>query len=1156
MSNPVQVYGPDGTLRDTVNFSTTREYRVFRGTCPQETFELQVSINGSGFSSDDSLSLWGDGEWVVPNPSSDPDGLFLLPGENTVKVRSVLTNGTTTPTATATVKLANTQDLGVQSESPTNISVVQKNATVVISAESSGPTGFQGMNFWASLFEGGGVSGYTRININRVSEGAITQETSEFGDFSVDAEVVVDTEGDPVADPMFFRVQANQEDSDEKSLQVDYNKRWEVPETTRTIRMSGKLQSVRNVVLYQFEHSRSGSPGSTPATVSVGSFSAASPEKPLYYVVTAVYYDPDQNLEYESSFSEEVVAKPTLVTTALTSIPSVSRKTITEQFISAVFRSNPQIKVEAGSLLRDTVINPFSSESERLRFVLDFFNRARSPTLLLQVDDPKNTGSSILVTNSAYKQALQRALYLENADSVQAVIDSGFDSYASNFGIRRREGTSAQGEVFFYTRSRPNQTLIFPIGTTVSGGSQNYATTRAVSISLENIASFFDPTSGRYGVNAPVRSSSVGSQGNLSLGQVQTLNSTISTSVKISVINRSAMVGGGDRESNLALTNRVRNALASVDSGTKRGYLQTAADVAGVNQANVVAAGEPLMQRDLNEEGEHKGGKVDIWVQGENIATVTDTFAFAFDIGQDIQFEVLGNPSEYKFRALDPSLTPDKPIVEMLDDESLGYGLRNASTGEYFDLTGVTVTTYSTIQLSTAVPQPAISLSDVILGSYRRRSGNVFILPRQPVQTVTSVVGAVSGGIQSANVTLVRPNSPLTTGKSKLAGDYVQIEAYTNSEGALVPSSETVSVLQEEHVLVGQYPEFLDNLGTNFLTVEVFDATGTIQYKGPNDPSGNPDYAITLGTQTEALSITRVESGSIPSGATVLVDYSHDENFTVTYTTNIIVSTTQEAVDERKHATADVLVKEAIGIPVDLEATVILIRGRDRSTVDTSIRTNLSNFFENLRLGDPVRQSDVINVIEETVGVSYVVVPLSKMVPQDDSGVVREGVSTDTVSESVLLTAYTTNKAVVYILTEELDYATADSGGDGAEFQGVFQNDFALDLLNAGSPLDSLGVEEGRAYILGNSGRSIPGFSDDTTLEEQGYVTPEAKSEQRARLTANRVLVSLPVGSSPTGFAYSVTYTVNGDSGAKNIDPNAASFCSLGPVTLTLDEDR
>ena len=77
MSNP-KTLGPDGTLRDTVVFSTTVATRFFEGTVPSDAVEVQVSINGSGFSSDDTLIQWGDGTWVVPNPEYDPDGLFQI----------------------------------------------------------------------------------------------------------------------------------------------------------------------------------------------------------------------------------------------------------------------------------------------------------------------------------------------------------------------------------------------------------------------------------------------------------------------------------------------------------------------------------------------------------------------------------------------------------------------------------------------------------------------------------------------------------------------------------------------------------------------------------------------------------------------------------------------------------------------------------------------------------------------------------------------------------------------------------------------------------------------------------------------------------------------------------------------------------------------
>jgi hypothetical protein len=1148
------IYSPDGKLAQTVNFSTTRQTRFFDGTLPLDAAELLVSINGSGFSGDASLAQWGDGVWTVPNPLYEPDGVVLLEGVNTIEVKAILGNGTTTPTAKATVRLTTDEDVSLIVGSPTNVSVEQNNDSVTIRAEAPEETaGFQWINYYASANAGGGVTGYTRINVSLVSEGETRQETAQFATQAVDVPVQVDADGNPTADPMYYRLTGRQEDEDEAVLVIDYNERYEIPETARTLRLNMTLDQVRDVVSYDFTHNRQGTPQSTPATVRVSEFVNRVATDPLYYTVTAIFYDTATNTEYESAYSTEVVGLPMQVTTAMGSIPTVSRQNIVTEFVKAIFRSNPQIKVEAGSVLRDTVIDPYSSESERLRFLLDFYQRARTPTLLLQIDDPTGSGTSIPVAQSTYKRALQSALYLESALATQGLIDSAFEAYCSNFGVVRRSGVGSRGEVLFYTRTKPQSSLVIPLGTIVSGGSSNFATTRAATISASQIASYYNPVNGFYQIAVLVQATTTGSVTNLGTGQVTTVVSTLGTS--LAVTNLAAMVGGQDGESNLALTARVQNRLASVDSGTARGYLQTAADVPGVIKANVVAAGNPLMQRDLSSDGEHKGGKVDIWVQGTNPATVTDNFAFTFEIAQDIQFQVL-SVAELTFLALDTDLTAADPIVEMLNDPDIGYEMRNASTGEVFDLTGVTITAYNTIQLDTSIPQPAVDLTDVVLASYRRRSGSRFTLLRQPVEAITSVVGSVSGELPPEAYLLVHPDAPLSYGRSTLADDFLQIDGYTDSSGNTIPTGDTLVVTDESHVMVGQYAEFLDSLGANYLTIVVKSADGLITYAGPNDPSGVPDYQITLGTQTVAVSITRTEASAIPNGATVLVSYEHDENFTVTYTTNLIVSTTQNAVDLQKHATADVVVKDSIPAPLDIEATVVVQRGRETSTVDTDLRTNMANFFNNLRLGDPVRQSDIIDVIEQTDGVSYVVVPLSKMVRQRGGTVVREDISTDTVSESVLLTALSTNTSIVYILTESLSAATVDGGGEGGEFRAVFQDEVSMDLLAASTTLISLGTMPGAAYIVGSDGVVIEGYSDDATLQAQGYVTDKAITQQRKALTANRVLVSVAPGDAPTEHLYAATYVVGEDAGARNIEPGGAEYCSQGFITITYDEDR
>lgn len=1146
----LQIYGPDGVLRSTVIFSTTSESRFFTGTAPEDTVDMEISINGSEFTSDSDLITFEDTSWTVPNSEMFPSGLDLYSGENFIQVRAILESGATSTVVSAVVTLVQETDVGVVAVSPTNISVEQQDQAVEITIEGLDEDGFQGFNLYASKYTGGGDSGYQRVNLELIADSTTSTESETITTLEVESDVLVGSNDDPVADPLYYRFTGQQEDVDEVVIQDDFDERVEVSETARSLKTTILLESIRTLESYSFSHDRLNGPSSDPKTISIGSFAATPYEEPLYYVVTAVYFDENRNLEFESAFSQEVAGHPLRVTATIGSLPVVSRQQLVKEFISSVFRSNPQLKVEPGSTLRDSVIDPFSSEAERLRFIIDFFQRGRAPATLLAVDDPNGTGTSIAVSSSAYKLALKSAFFLSSNTDVQALIDVCFDSLASNYGTFRRPGRYARGEVAFYTTTRPTRTIQIPLGTLVQGGSQTFRTTRAASISLSELASRYNPVTGRYQITVPVQATAVGSSGNVGKGQARKVNIS-----GLSVINSAAMFGGYEEESNQELMERTQRALASVDSGTKQGYLNTAADVPGVLQAKVVGATDELMQRDLDSDGVHRGGKVDVWIQGENPATVTDTFAFSFEIAQDVQFEVLGSPSNYNFRANDDNLSSDNPIIEMLDYPDSGYELRNATTGEVFDLTDVEITGYNTIALSTDVAQPSVSLTDVVLGSYRRRRSTVFILPRQPVSSISSVEGVVSGEIPSAYVSLCRENPPLTTGRSYLADDYLSITAYTDSDGNTVPSGDLIDVTSEEHVLVGEYPEYLDSLGTNFLSIKVYNDTRTTLYRGPNDSSGVSDYTIILGDDTTPVALKRVTSGNISSGETVLVDYSHDENFTVTYTTNLVVSVAQDAIEANRHATADVLVKEAVPVPVDLEATIILNVGVDAGDVDTDLRTNLENYLTNFRLGEPLRQSDVVNVIENTSGVSYVVLPLTKMVRQDGSQVVREALTTDLAPEVTLVEDLSTDTVLVWLIEQELTAATTDGGGAETEFRGVFEDDVAMSLLAATAQLSSLGLAAGRAFIIGDDGALISGVTDDSTLIAEGYLTSAARVTARQDITANRILISTGTNDSPTNHEYSVTYVVADETAAKNVDPGDAEYITTGDFLFTYDED-
>ena len=168
------------------------------------------------------------------------------------------------------------------------------------------------------------------------------------------------------------------------------------------------------------------------------------------------------------------------------------------------------------------------------------------------------------------------------------------------------------------------------------------------------------------------------------------------------------MYGGSDAESNMALASRASNRISSVDTGTEQGYLYAAASLPGITQVKVIGSGDPLMMRDYDPNfDKHVGGKVDIWIQGETLTTTSDTFAFQFEYARDIQFELISNISEsLEFRAIDENLTQASPMLAMLDYEVPKLGFQNASTGEYFDLTGVEITSHNTIKLTWTSTSP------------------------------------------------------------------------------------------------------------------------------------------------------------------------------------------------------------------------------------------------------------------------------------------------------------------------------------------------------------------------------------------------------------------------------------------------------------------
>lgn len=1178
MVDTPKVIGPDGVARDRTFFSTTIPNRFFQGTLDSTTVDLEISIRGGPFTSDPDYIVWEGDSFMFPNPAAFPEGLELTQGNNRVEVRSIGFGGNISSPAVVEVTLVQESDVGEIPEIPTNVSIEQFSDYVAIQVEGPDSENFVGMNFYASRFEGGGSTGYQRVNLNVEADVTIIEEDEEITSLEVISSVATNPDGTPAADPLYVKIRETQTSSSEvishledvaltpqlaeaiteteqaNLLKTDFVETYEVPETTTRIKSNYRLATVVDRRFYTFNHDRLAGPASSPPTVAINAFQSLPNTAPLYYVATAVYYDPNTQLETESPFSIEVLGAPVTIQNVVGTFPAPSRIQVATDVISNLRRTQPTANIAPGGVIRDTFVDPMSSEAVRMRLLVDFLYRSQSFDTLLQVDGVQPDGTSTPVSQSPYKQGLQRVFGLSNPNDVQVIIDTAFDQLAQRENTSRSPGDRSRGLAVFFRSTRPTSTIAIPLGTRVASGNVTFLTVSEASLPVNNLAAFFNPSTGLYSVEVEIQAEQPGKSGDLTDGQIRTVLSPLPG---LSVTNPAATFGGRDRDTNLRLSEKARSNFASVDSGSEQGTRQVAASVAGVESALVISGGDSLMQRDYDPvRDKHVGGKVDVWVKGESIGQVTDNFVFTYEVANDVQFGILGNPFSLVFRSLDKTLTPENPINQMIDRQDLGLGLRNAVTGQFFNLTGVQILDYRTIQLSSDVSQPTVSFGDVILGDYRYQATTDFVFTRQPVDSVISVAGEVSGDLDSDSYRLINPDDPLQNGRSSLAQDFLRITPVNG-----VPSGETIVVQNEQSIMIGEADAFLDNLGANVLTIRVYNLDRTVEYRGPNDPSGISDFTVIPGGPTTATALRRTTNSSIDSGETVLVDYEHDENFSVAYEVNSVLQSVQNAVDKTEHITADTLAKEAIKVPVDITATIAYRQGAIRSTVDSAVRTNLVTFINSVPQKGAIRQSDVIAVIDNTVGVSFVQTPLTKLLRGDGARVVRESVLTAAGNDTTLLLGnvdvpLTTDTVQTFILNDALDNATENGGGDDTNFQGVFQDDLEMNLIT-GDPFSISGAP-GQAYIIGNQGLSIPGFSDDTTILAQfpALNTDQEIEQKRRDLTANRVLVSLSVDDRPQIHSYKVTYTVTFvEEGVEDLLASELEYFVPGEFTLTYTED-
>jgi hypothetical protein len=901
-------------------------------------------------------------------------------------------------------------------------------------------TEFAGCNFYMSLTAGGGSSGYVLMNDVLITN----VDDSETEEITVEDSSYTDTTND---------------------LEIQTIKTHQFSNTYYTF-------SINKSVIASMVQA-----GKIP-NIFLSDGQTLSEDVVYYFVETVTVFDKSFNETVESTYSIELEAAFLRYTTNFRNLPKRNRSDILFSISRDAMLNNSAINVIPGSVIRD-ILDPVALEFEKFYVIQDFIFATLSLDTLLAYDDQDGDGISDPVSLNASKSALMNALGITDPINLQLLIDQQFDKWGANFNLVRKKSSNSIGTALFFTEIRPSQNILIPDGTVIASkadldqsvSSISFSTNGSQIIDTSSLDHYYNPTMKRYEILANIKAQLPGSSGNVPAGTITVSKSLIPT---IQVTNNAPTQYGTDRESNLDLANRIKIAKISFDSGTEGGYAATAYDVPGVLQARIQKAGDPLMVRDYDTlSKKHIGGKVDVYIKGTNVVQFVDQVAFNYEYPTDTygnkigeQFSVI-NASEYMFRAKNPKVNSESPIVSV-------SRIRNVTRSKDYSIVGMQIAGDGNVVIldkNFDNLNIGIATMDVVEVNYLYRSSNSIVLASQPVESLVSVVSSSGVVVDSSKYKLVKMEDPLQNGRSSIAQDAVK---FFFNENDNIPYF--VPITGEDHNMLLDTPARLLLKGVDISTIVVY----------PEGGSGTPylkdiDYSVVNGSESAYTYLNLLNNSKIRHGDTVTVNYNASENFSITYVHNGLVDQVQAKIEKMHHSCADVIVKVAVENFADISFRVVKKTGVDSSLLKSRLQTSVANYMAGLKMGMGFSQGTLVSIIQKVPGVSEIKLPLIRMmkrnssfIPLDDLGTLAFEVYQRTSGNGI--TSYRTVNSV-------LTYRTSNGGGDSNLFRGVYENNI---LLTMTSSVGEVSKAAGQAYIL-SDGRLIVSTTDGAPPQSKHY---------------------------------------------------------------------
>lgn len=236
---------------------------------------------------------------------------------------------------------------------------------------------------------------------------------------------------------------------------------------------------------------------------------------------------------------------------------------------------------------------------------------------------------------------------ISNLQSLSLTIGASLDRLGQNFGAVRQRGAKATGPALFtfnvldadisinkgtLVRSNNGQTFTVVNGLTINAALAS--TFRATAARFRSDLEFIGITD-QFAAEVLVEATISGIQCNIPKYSI------VSTSVAgiSNVTNISPFGGGRDTEDDATFKNRILAIFSGANTGTALGYKNAALGDPSVIDAIVIEPGDDLMTRDgtevyVSEDGtrtiisEGTGGKIDIYIFGTRIQEIVDSFIY------------------------------------------------------------------------------------------------------------------------------------------------------------------------------------------------------------------------------------------------------------------------------------------------------------------------------------------------------------------------------------------------------------------------------------------------------------------------------------------------------------------------------------------------